>query len=537
VPARTVAGMWTPTSLRSPALPIGSASHFLSFEFLVPLACLLYAGLGCLLLTPGFAFDDDAVYLTLARALGAGEGYVDVYRANPIPHHHFPPGLPALLAVPSLLATDLASFVLLAKLLLLAFGVAGLYVVARYAREEGYSPAGAGVALLLAATSAPLSGVSLRVGSEFPYLFLSALALLLARRYEGVALTPRRALPLALTVALACVTRSIGVTLLAALVASRLFRRDFRGAATLLVVSCALLAPVWIAVGSTRAGGGDYVREFAGAYAGGASEAASAVARRVSYNAWRLADDEIPRAIFPPIASMFVRERATLDALALPIRFALTLFAVWAVALGGRERVALRLYVGFYAALVVCWPWDPARYLVPLVPFLLVAVAGAADTLARSAGRWIPEPRGLLAITAVVCLFGNAVNGVRRIAAVRSTGYSSPAEARLFTDLLEGYRWVGSETPPESLVACTAGAQAHLYLHTGRKTIPIPRHAARIERDRVAYVYVVKADSGGDALIPREDRFAALVRDAQVRLVPVFENATVAVYSVRGDER
>lgn len=81
------------------------------------------------------AFNDDAVYLSLGKAIASGEGYRSIYTPGDPVHLKYPPGLPALYAIFWLVAGNLAGVMLwvrLANLLAVGLSAGMIWWLARH---------------------------------------------------------------------------------------------------------------------------------------------------------------------------------------------------------------------------------------------------------------------------------------------------------------------------------------------------------------------------------------------------------------------
>src|SRR3990170_8610512 len=155
---------------------------------------------------------DGPSYLILARSLVEGYGYADINIPGAPPHTQYPPVFPLLLT-PIYLAFGY-NF-LLSKLVIVASAVASLFVVRAFFSGHGGKLYGTFIAVLTGTNFFFLFYTN-EIQSEIPYLFLSFLALLYASRHVPKPKAYQLFLALPLLLALAYMTRMIGVTLVAA---------------------------------------------------------------------------------------------------------------------------------------------------------------------------------------------------------------------------------------------------------------------------------------------------------------------------------
>jgi hypothetical protein len=148
-----------------------------------------------------------------------------------------------------------------------------------------------------------------------------------------------------------------------------------------------------------------------------------------------------------------------------------------AVLLGGgawslrREQAGVLLYLALYAALLVCWPYRIRRFLVPVLPLLLVLLlAGALRAWPRGRrGAWVLPGLLLLALAgggvSTVAARWRALSGCDRSAPYASARCFSPPQLGFFA----AARLV-AETLPATEVLLTPKAATLNYL-TGRLTV------------------------------------------------------------------
>ncbi len=422
------------------------------------------AGLAVLLLhlllrlpaAPG-AFQDDAIYLALGKALASGEGWRSIYAAGQPVHLKYPPGLPACYAVAWWLGGSLAGALTLVRgLHLLVAGVAGALAwwTARVRLEAGV-PAAAAVLL-------PLGLVS--VGDHFqlaiaegPFVaaWLGAIALALGP------LTARRAVALGLLLALATLFRAQGLVVVAGVVAGLALAGGRRRQAAL--TGATALVPLviwwtwhaWLAARgplSTQPDEAPYVAELSG-----------------------IPLDALVPALVGAVATnlrAYARTLLPLELGAPGIGHALALtgvaLAVAGAVRGGRRLLPLTLSVAGATGAILAWPYHQSRFVLALLPVAaLLGPPGWPDRARRL-------PRRAVAVAALLVV--GAI--VLRQRAIRVAAYAPDAVAAL------GFRpvgrtlivnsewmlavapWVRAHAPPDARIL-TEGA-AGLWLATGR---------------------------------------------------------------------
>ncbi len=213
------------------------------------LCCALFFGLALLLMSPelGDFGGDSAQYLSLARGIAEGRGYVDLHLPGNPPHRHYPPGFPLLLA--PLVAVFGPAPILPAKVFCAASIAVGAWFAWRLLRRLA-GPRAALAALGLSLSSTALLLQAVRIQSEAPYFLLVYAALLLLVRGPE-----RRAdqILLCLLAAGAFLVRVAGLVLIAVMLLGLRRRLGFRRT---LLPACFCLLPVALFLLRAGSGGG-----------------------------------------------------------------------------------------------------------------------------------------------------------------------------------------------------------------------------------------------------------------------------------------
>jgi hypothetical protein len=315
------------------------------------LACLLLVALWLVLFRPGYSVmggGDFALYLLHAQALAEARPYGEtgfVYNpANAIMSPAtYPPGLPLLLApVVALFGLDFTAI----KLVMLAALLGMLWALHRLALPE-FGPRWSAVLVLAAGLSPAILMRRDAIGADMPFAAWCLLALLGARGRPAL---------LAIGVALALLTRSIGIVLVVALALDLLFR----AAPMRRRLAPALAAGVAVAAAGTLLLPADNAT-YAGYF--NRLDPAGLVRHLIgAAQAYGLAVVELFGLSFGRLANA-------------PVLLAL----VALIALGLFQRLrrgpdAVSLFVLLYGAALVAYPvhLEPTRYALPILPLLLL---------------------------------------------------------------------------------------------------------------------------------------------------------------------
>ncbi|MEZ4586210.1 MAG: hypothetical protein R2909_07405 [Gemmatimonadales bacterium] len=463
--------------------------------------------------------NDDAVYLLLGRALRQ-LSYRDLFLVGTPVQAQYPPFYPALLAALGAPAGEHLDLFLLANVLCSVLALGALFRVAL-----GRSDVVALLFLLLAATNSRLIAMAGNLRSEPMFMVLLALALVVLARPDP----SRRSLVVAGGAAIAAaLTRSIGVTLVAALIAAWLLERRWRPAGALALAAALTVGPwlVWTVVAPGQMPGRSYVADLTfeapvaqvdvGRPAGEpALESTRSPSRTDEAPPEQIQSPPPPAETPPSLPATFARRiagnlveyggRVLPAALELPggsrtrvdnllwLAVVLVLGGIGLLALGRWWRVAA-LALACYGALLVVWPYPIGRFLVPVTPLILLTLLLGAAELGRRlsvrAPRWGLEALcpALLAgavmagsLPATARLIGRQA-ACDRAAPLTSAGCADQHERSFF----EATRWIASNTPETERFLTTK--EGTFYYYTGRQTILVAPLVAQPQVDLRRYL-------------------------------------------------
>src|SRR5262245_11681004 len=416
-------------------------------------------------------FHDDGIYVAAAKALAEGQGYRLINLPDAPAQTKYPILYPLLLSAIWRLWPAFPQNVVIMQWATLALGAAALGLAAAYAIRFGYvGRLGALATGLIAATSPELSFFCVITMAEMP--FALATVAVLWRLEHSLSAEPSRASACATgaLLALPFLTRSIG----AALIVAGLALIAWRGRRIGWVALGSLgLASPWIAwslggyglFADTVPTG--YYTDYGGvwqAFAGG--HLAAVLTTNVV-----LLSAATGAHFVPAVGSL---GDTKFQALALLGSLVLLLGStVWAcIAIGCSRNRVLPVALASYAAIVIVWPWPPARFLVPVLPLLLIVALWSAKQLARRQSR-NPWLRGGAVLLAVVIVGTNLAILHSWNAQSARLGYPRLGSANVpdwaaFERLFDHVR---SETQESDVIA--AGFDSMLFLYTGRRSIRV----------------------------------------------------------------
>jgi hypothetical protein len=407
-------------------------------------------------------FQDDAIYVVLAKALASGEGFRMINMPGAPHATHFPPGYPLVLAALWKLLPSFPDNIVVFKFLNAAFLAGTAVATYRFCRSRlELEPLGATAAAALGTISAVVLVITGVVLSEPLYMLLSIPTLLLVERAAEDD-SPRSAACAGAMIGVLALVRTVGMFLLPAALLVLFLRRRWRSLAILAASALVFIVPwqVWISAyqGETAA---PFVGKY-GAYGPWLSE---------GYRAGGVA---FARAVLEKNADELF---GFLGYIALPVapvwpRF-VSLGTVIALSVVGAASVCRRIPVTIvflvcYGAVILAWPFEPTRFLLVWWPVL----AGLWVAGARRIWSWRPAAPPLQAVR-FACLAATLL-----IAAGYATYNARGVRDKWWINIQSdvGTRakpiaeWVARATRPDDVVI--ADEDLIVYLYTGRRAVP-----------------------------------------------------------------
>ena len=397
---------------------------------------------------------DSATYVLLAESvLTPGDGYSLSFEPGPPQAHtKYPPAYATLLA--PLVAIFGRNFVVL-KLLSVVFTAASVFLFCRYARRGRGTVPWFFLALAFA-VSPGVVDYSRWMLSEAPFLLFTLLALWQLdrdREEEGMG----RPFWLALLAAvISFYVRSIGALLLAAASLSYLVRRQWRKFLVHGVVGAGVTVP-WLVRNRLAEGAATpYLEEFllSNVYVPEAGYLGLwGMVDRFFENAVLYGTRELPRALAGSDSSWAATPPVVLIAV---VVCALVLFGLARALL--RRPAAPEFYFVLTCVAIMLFQSsvNDVRYLVPLIPLVLVYMSDGASAVARASRGFLPPlfpvfVTGALAVLALGAQAARIPANTDMIAQYRAgdryAGYH-PA----WTTFFEAAEWVKSNTPADATV-------------------------------------------------------------------------------------
>jgi len=420
---------------------------------------------------PVGAFQDDAVYTLLAKALATGDGYRMINLPGAPHATHYPPGYPAFLSLLWRLVPSFPDNIVVFKFAnagWLALAALGTMAFCRLRLGWG------AVAAALAGAAGTLSIVVLLVTgvvlSEPMFMALLLPTLLLCERAADTGRWDA-ALAAGGACGLLAMVRTLGAVAVPAAILVLLWRRRFTAAALVAGAAAVFLVPWQLWLGAYQ---DEIPAVLAGKYgsygpwlAQGYREGGLVYARGVIVANLQSLNGFISYA-FMPVTAVWPRGIAFLTA---------TTLAVAGTLLMLRRAPVTALFLAAYGVVIILWPFEPSRFVLAVWPLLTIC----AGICVRALVGWRPSdrvPAGMrwvgLSLVAAVTIGFTAYN-------VR--GYRERWWASVQRDAGERAKpiaeWVVSNTD-ESDVLMTDD-DLIVYLYTGRRGMPTSTFLA-IER-------------------------------------------------------
>jgi hypothetical protein len=502
------------------------------------LAALGAAGLAALYLafvarspvSLGF-FGDDATYATTAKALAEGRGYRHLSIPGEPLQTKYPPLYPAALSLVIRSLPDreggqdlLADFRWLLVPTALA-GAGALVLSALYWHRILGASGRMTIAVAALAALSPAWLAYMRVAmSELPYALLATAALLCLDqrepRAEGRWSTARLMLGAAL-VGGAMLTRTIGVSLAIAAVATPLLRRRRWDALLIAAVILTCVAPWWSFQSSAAvengAAGRDFLTAYELGYSGWLPDGPQEALRIVGQNLLRLCFSLGYFQLALPVG--FVRAAIAEGSVRLvllhAVCYAALLFALWGFWLSARSGIRiLHVYAALYGGIILIWTYSPHRFLVPWTPFLIFFAATGLRAALRA--HWL----AWIAYAAVLALF-LAEDG--KLARSTERDYYARELAIDWTELRDVERFLREHTQPEDVIA--SSHPERFFLSTGRRG-----HYFWPVTDPVALDYAPERAASRFTILPAPAEARARSDEVIRHLAEVYREAKISWY-------
>lgn len=449
----------------APATEPRAATHGLSPDRAAPLVLgALALAVAVLTITPWpvGVFQDDAIYVVLAKALATGQGFRMINMPGAPHATHFPPGYPLLLAGLWKLFPSFPDNLVVFKFvnaLFLAGTAVGTYWFSRLRLDLG--PAASFIAAAAGTISVVVLMITGVVLSEPLYMLLVIPTLLVAERAADRG-SARDAAAAGALIGVLALVRTVGVFLLPAALLVMVFRRRWRSAAITALIAMAFIVPwqMWVSAYQSETPGpfvgkyGAYGPWLAEGYRAGGLAFARAVLEKNADELFGFLG-----YITLPVAPVWPR--------LLSLGTVVAMLGVAAATAWRRIPVTILFLLG-YGAVILVWPFEPTRFALVWWPVL----AALFVTGVRRVWTWRPAAPSLVGarvatlVAAVVVTTGYGAYNLRGVRQKWWVNIQSDAGTRA-KPIAE---WVARATRPEDVVI--SDHDLIVYLYTGRRAVP-----------------------------------------------------------------
>jgi hypothetical protein len=417
---------------------------------------------------PVGVFQDDGLYVILAKSLATGEGYRFLNLPGAPNATHYPPGYPAFLAVLWKLYPDFPGNVTLFKFANAALIGLATALVCRFAMTRMALGSGAALAAAILFTACtPVLLLSVMVMSEPLFLAVLLASLLLAERAADTP-TVRNVVVAAMAGALLAHVRTLGLLVIPALAIVLLMRRQWRAASVAVATGAAAMGPwqLWV-----RNHAHEVPALFSGKYGDYFGWWSEAVRADGTGFLWGTAMHNV-RAL-----AAYGLEATASGGFPTVVRYG-AVAALAALLIGGLFRLATRApvtasFVAAYLGVVLVWPFSPPRFLFGIWPLIGMACVMSAQWVAGGARGAPTAPRRLSrmvgALPAALLLAGYLTYNWLAV-----TGSAWDQLQKGVADRAQPLaEWTVRHAPADAVLA--TDDDALMYLYTGRHAIPTGR--------------------------------------------------------------
>jgi hypothetical protein len=307
-----------------------------------------------------------------------------------------------------------------------------------------------------------------------------------------------------------------------------------------------LLVSPWIVLTRKTGAGGTsrYLNDMIVQYVNTDTEAQNslvkAVSNKVIENAKLMVNREIPRIIFSITASSAVLDNYWLNLLFLPIRLIITLLTISAVLARLWPKPTINtLYLIFYLGLLLIWPWEPSRFLIPLIPFLVLSFFVNLEKLVEKLKNTslISEKLEKLILSTVLStlIISHLISDIRLVSIVYRTGDYSAEAAEFWQDTTQAYQWIKETLPKDSILGCIPALEAPAFLFTGCKAVALqanPNSCIELKTTHIILVDERLVNSNKEGQSAGDFRHLLKLAGSDSFLKLIYENKTVKIFSI-----
>jgi len=413
-------------------------------------------------------YHDDGIYLVTAKALAEGKGYRIVSLPEELPQTKYPVLFPAVMSVAWKLSPGFPENALYLKAIPFLSAMLWMWMTYRLIKEETGAPGIALWIVLLTAASSWVVFFSTTCMSETFFAFLVAWALIRLKRLEGQRGEGEIGWPLLLStilVAATYLTRTVGVSLVAAGAIS-MFRKRKYIPGVMFLFGCAVLIAPWLGWQTVYA---DSIRAIDSYYTSSNYKSWNILWNFTVEQKFHVVLINIYRIIFSPIALLNLKQ----NAIGYYISIVMVLLTCSGFIRDMRKDIgSIHLFMLFYFGIITFWVWPPGRFLLPIIPYLFLflykELVRICDRIFKHGN--IPSYISLvLAVFLGVQMMDGLLSSTRETMKRQAQALSLPSEQDDWRPVRELMDWVRQNTPEDSILLGNLDPTYHLY--TGRKAV------------------------------------------------------------------
>jgi hypothetical protein len=409
-------------------------------------------------------FHDDAIYISTAKALAEGRGYRLINLPEAPAQTKYPPLYPALLAIIWKIYPTFPDNLIYMQFLTLISGAAMAGLSYLYLVRFGYSSRGlAAGAVALTITSNFYMYFCTITLSELPFALFVILALwALENQTEDTVLKPSGQFFFGMLLSLPVLTRTIGMVLIP--LAFFVFWKRKRplkwmafGVSTLLVpwLFWMLIIPRWLSADIVSTYYTNYLTWW---YSFCIAYFVNVVAINIVY---------ISSATIILSISLF----NLLDFYSWMTIISIVLgFVTWFYIIKELfTRRTLPLYLISYLFIILIWPWPPPRFLVPILPFVLVYFLSWLSKFFQRAFLFPKVFSSIILVTVITINFIFMAHTVKLNQVEHYPFWLPLGKAVAWQSYENIFQWLRGNSQPGDVIA--SGLDTMIFLYTGRQAI------------------------------------------------------------------
>jgi len=403
---------------------------------------------------------DNFAYYGLAKAIKTYGKYISIWEIQSLPHNHFPPGYPFILALFMNISMDPVFLVALNGIFLWG----SILLLFLFIRKIQLKPSlGFVIAVLLVFNSTLLKSSTIMM-SEISYLLITCLVLYLAaitdlskKFYTNI-----NFYLLVLSIGASFYIRSQGISILFAVVIFFLVQKKWLYAAASFLFSILLWLPWYLR--SKSLGGNSYISQFLSKNPYQPAEGQLGVAdliTRVGHNIERYINVEIPNGLFGLNVQYAPSYNASQWFFGLVI-IAIGIYGLMQIPMKFR-LLLLALLVGTFG-ITFMWPeqWYGTRFMFNVIPVLmLLVIVGVYQLANRIFNKVAAASLSPYFLLIMVLFFVKGVGGLH--------DYREDDYPLAYTNMFKIAEWSSLNTPDSSIFCCRKPEM--FYYFSGKKCV------------------------------------------------------------------